>query len=81
MCVHVAVRAVLDLLHLVLADLDQGLGHAGQLGSRGVEDDAVVQDPLAVSQEGLRRAVLLLLQVLLDRLEINRRETNLENQR
>jgi hypothetical protein len=65
--VEITIWAVFDFLHFVFADLDQRLRDGGQLGGRRVEDDAVVKDPLRSSQEGLRRAVPLLLDVLFHR--------------
>ena len=70
--VEITVRTVLDLLHLVLADLDEGLGDAGEPAGGGVEDDAVVEDPLAVGQHRLRASVLLPPDVPLHRLQIHR---------
>jgi hypothetical protein len=70
--VEIAVRTVLDLLHLVLADLDEGLGDAGEPAGGRVEDDAVVEDPLAVGQHRLRAPVLLTPDVALHRLQVHR---------
>ena len=41
--VQVAVRAVLDLSHLLLCHLDQILGHCSQLGLSRVENHTVVK--------------------------------------
>jgi hypothetical protein len=65
--IEITIWAVFDFLHFVFADFDQRLRDGGQLGGRRVEDDAVVKDPLRGSQEGLRRAVPLLLDVLFHR--------------
>jgi hypothetical protein len=71
MRVEIAVRTVLDLLHLVLADLDEGLGDVGEAAGGRVEDDAVVEDPLAVGQHRLRAPVLLPPDVALHRLQVH----------
>ena len=69
--IQIAVRTVLHLLHLVLAHLHDALGDAGELAGAGVEDDAIVEDPLAVGQHGLRAAVLLPPYVPLHALQIH----------
>lgn len=72
MSIQVAVRTVLYLLHFMFAHLDYVLGNAGQFTHWRVEDDAVVEDPLAVSQHRLRAAVLLPPDVPLHGLNIHR---------
>jgi hypothetical protein len=70
--VEIAIRTVLDLLHLVLADLDERLGDAGEAAGGRVENDAVVEDPLAVGQHRLRAPVLLPPDVALHCLQVHR---------
>ena len=69
--VDVTVRTVLDLLHLVFGNLDHGLGHGGELVRGRVKDNAVVQHPLGVGQEGLGGAVVLLFDVSFHGLQIH----------
>lgn len=63
--------AYFNFIHLMLTDFDDDLCYLRQLVVSPIINNAVVQDPLGISQEGFRTAVHLLFCILFQRAKIH----------